>query len=314
LRAFAFEEESMHRIPLAVIEEYKSGKSIYQIAREHGLSGTGVWEVLKRHGIECRGSRNFTDAEEAEIGEAYLSGQSCRAIARAHGLSHHISIVDALRRQGITQRAAPERNRLYPLNPHAFDVIDNEYAAYWWGFIYADGHVSRRTLIVALKYSDKDHLERLRDFMQSKSPILRRYRPGVYHNAHIEFTDRHLAQRLRDLGIITSRPNFILVPQNLPTHLINHWIRGFFDGDGSARKSQSIVFCGAPELLAWIREQLAANAGTNPALAITKHSKARIHYLYIGGRIQALRVADYLYHDATLWMPRKREVVNSWPQ
>jgi len=62
------------------------------------------------------------------------------------------------------------------------------------------------------------------------------------------------------------------------------------------------------------REQILNEAGTNPNLAVTKHNKANIYYLYISGRIQALKVANYMYQDATLWMPRKRKVIESWPK
>lgn len=261
--------------------------------------------------------RNFTDTEEAEIAKIYSVGKiSARAIARAYGLSHHISICSALERQGITQRPAPDRNRLYSLNPNVFDVIDNEQAAYWWGFLYADATLHKRSLKIHLKVADIDQVEKLKTFMESESPIVaRRNDTGKvkYHNACIEFTDRHLTKRLRQLGILVNRPNPLTALSQLPSFLRHHWIRGYFDGDGSARKSKSIVFCGSCKLLIWLREQLANGAGTNPELAVTKHNKANIYYLYISGRIQALKVADYMYRDATVWMPRKRDVIDNWP-
>jgi len=266
--------------------------------------------------------RNFTDQEEAEIAKIYLDGRSAKSIARAYGLSHHISICAALGRQGVRQRSPAERNRLYKLNPCVFDVIDNEHTAYWWGFIYADGCVSRRTLIVALKWSDKDHLEKLKDFMQSDSPIKARICTigtslEKYHNAEISFTDRYLAARLQELGIIAHRIEFHAVAKNLPHDLEHHWIRGFFDGDGSARKNSmgGLEFCGQEKLLEWIREVMAREADTNPNLMLSriKHAPS-IRYLRYSGRVQALKTADYMYRDATVWLDRKREVINSWPQ
>lgn len=262
--------------------------------------------------------RNFTDAEEEQIAKIYLAGHSAKSIMRAYDLSHHISICDALKRQGVTQRPAPERNRLYALNPHVFDVIDNELAAYWWGFIYADGCVYRRTLTVHIKEKDMNHLELLRDFMQSESPIKEEeQRLNGYSKSYtrygIDFTDRHLTKRLRELGIKPYRPNPQAALRHLPIRLTQHWVRGYFDGDGSARTSPSIAFCGSRKLLIWLREQFANEAGTNPDLVVTKHNKANIYYLYISGRIQALKAAGYMYRDATVWMPRKREVIDNWP-
>lgn len=265
--------------------------------------------------------RNFTDSEEAEIAKIYQAGHSAKAIARAYGLSHHISICAALGRQGIQQRAAPERNRLYRLNPHVFDAIDNETAAYWWGFIYADGCVSRRTLTTTLHRKDRDHLARLRDFMRATSPIV-----DIMANdgmgsktpqSRVDFTDRDMASRLRALGILPHRPRFDLVTANLPDNLRQHWIRGFFDGDGSARKANntrggSLVFCGQRSLLEWIRAVFAECVGTNPNLAVTACNHSSICYYYISGNRQARNAAAYMYDGATIWLPRKREVYEAW--
>jgi hypothetical protein len=262
--------------------------------------------------------RNFTDAEEEQIAKIYKTGHSAKAIMRAYGLSHHISICAALRRQGVKQRPAPERNRLYALNSHVFDVINNEQAAYWWGFLYADGGVCKRTLSVHVKESDKPQLQLLRQFLQSEAPIKEQVqRLNGYSKSYtrfiIDFTDRHLARQLRELGITPNRPNPRKALQYLPPNLVHHWIRGYFDGDGSARKSASIAFCGSRKLLIWLREQFANGARTNPTLAVTKHNKANIYYLYISGRLQALKVVKYMYQGATIWMPRKREVIDNWP-
>lgn len=264
--------------------------------------------------------RNFTDSEEEQIARIYLAGHSARAITRAYGLSHHISIVAALRRQGIKQRSPAERNRIYKLNPCAFDKIDSEDAAYWLGFLYADGCVHRRSLQVALKEQDKEQLIKLKAFLKSEALIkhikVRSSDTNVKKYKQVTFyvTDRNLSERLKALGIIAGRPDHRPMIKETPGELYHHLIRGYFDGDGSARKSPSISFCGSEELLAWIRHIIAQSAGTNPDLKITKHVTANLYYLDLSGRKQALRVAEYLYRDSTVWLARKRDVIDSWPE
>jgi hypothetical protein len=219
-----------------------------------------------------------------------------------------------LRRQGVEQRPKPERNRWYKVNAHVFDSIDNELAAYWLGFIYADGNVSRRTLKVCLSTKDRNHLISLRDFMESDSPLFDNVIRENNETSRIEFTDRWLAGRLRELGIVTWRPFPERMIAGVPPSLAHHCIRGFFDGDGSARKSESIALCGDIPTLSWIRQLAADAVGTNPNLVISKHRKSPIYYIYFSGRIQALKFADFIYRDATFWLGRKRDVVDSWPQ
>lgn len=262
-------------------------------------------------------ARNFTDSEEEQIGKIYLVGHSARAIARAYDKSHHISIVAALERQDIEQRSPAERNRLYRLDPYAFDEIDNEHKAYWLGFLYADGCVHKRSLQVSLKREDKEQLIKLKSFLQSEAPI-KNVKVGAsntdqkYKQALFCVTERHLAERLKTLGIVVSRPDHLSMVENTPVELYHHLIRGYFDGDGSARKSPSIVFCGSKSLLTWIRDTIAQSVDVNPHLTVTKHTIADLYYLYFSGRRVALRVADYLYEDATTWLARKKQVVDSW--
>jgi len=292
---------------------------VVKIARQLHHDSVPISQVLRNHGIWIRGSRNFTDAEEAQIARIYEAGFSTKAIARAYGLNHHISICATLERQGIEQRSAPERNRLYKLNPHVFDKIDNELAAYHLGFLYADGCVSRRTLGLVLKASDRIQLERLRDFLESESPIksilVNLGGSKNYPQCRIEFTDRHLAKRLRSIGILACRPKPRLVINAVQEPQINHFVRGYFDGDGCAVKTNpAISFCGQREFLEWMRDTLAIHAKTNPQLSVYKAKNASAYRLGIGGRIQALKVANYMYNNASIWLPRKREVITSWPE
>lgn len=255
----------------------------------------------------------LNDQERWQIALIYQAGYSARAIARVYGMDKGV-VTRTLKKFGVKQRSLAERNRLYALNPRVFDRIDNEHAAYWWGLLYADGCVSRRSLVLALKWSDRDHVQRLGDFMQSESPIYKRYHPKNKNNARIEFTDEHLVKRMRELGIVARRTEAEAIWKHLPGHLIWHWIRGYFDGDGSARKTPSITFCGQESLMKWIREVAARDAGTNPNLSVRKHKTAEIYYLYFSGRLQALKIADCMYQSATVFLPRKKTMIDSWPQ
>lgn len=260
-------------------------------------------------------ARNFTDSEEAEIAKIYLSGKSTRAIAASYGLSHHISICDALKRQGITQRSKEERNRLYKCNPFIFDKLDNEMSAYLHGFIYADGNVSRdKTLSISIANSDKAHLEKIRLALQTEAPVKTLVNKG-YGNfrAVLSYTERHLAKELMDKGIIVNRPYPELIFKYLPDDMFNHWLRGFFDGDGTAKRDKAVGFCGSYQLMFLLRERITFNCDTYPDISIRKHVTKPTFYLTYSGRNVALRVANFMYKDATIWLERKRNIINNWP-
>jgi len=254
-------------------------------------------------GGNCLPPRNFTDDEEAEIARLYLGGLSARAIATGFGLRFHVSILAALRRQGVVRRSSTAHVRRHGLREDAFAIIADEPTAYWWGFIYADGYVHRRSLIMDLQKQDRPHVEALRLFLRSEKALSKVGR--------LEANSLRLASDLRRLGIVPYRPKIPDFARLLPRRLRNHFLRGLFDGDGSARASKSLALCGSVALMRWSRAVLAEEAGTNPRLAISQH-RSGLAYLYFSGRLVALRVADYLYSEATIWMPRKRARIDGW--
>lgn len=254
-------------------------------------------------------ARRFTDEQEQEIAQRYLAGESLRAIGASLGVTHHV-LTASLRRQNQEQRTAPERNRIYSINGTVFDTIDSEQKAYWLGFLFADGHVSRRTLSIGLAAADGPHLSRLAELLESDAPIVDRLNNG-YPTATVAFTDEHMTVRLQELGIKTRRPDPLITFNSIPDHLQSHWIRGYFDGDGTIKLKAVAEFCGPHILLECLRETLAPEVGRSGSLY--PHVKSKVWYLAYAGRPSCLALAEYLYRDATIFLERKRHRFNALP-
>lgn len=257
----------------------------------------------------------FTPAQLEEIERLYNDeGLIIKEIADRFGVSY-TGIWAAMVKAGIKRRQAA---RKYIVNQHVFDKIDNELAAYWLGFIYADGCVRKTFLQVILSIKDVQVLANLRDFMQSNCPISIRTAKSGYgagkQVARVAFFGEHLSERLRELGILTGRPNHKLAIDAIPESLLHHWIRGFFDGDGSADGNKSIWFCGPQKLMEFLRSLFAKRADRNPNLKIIKHCKSELYYLRYKGFYNAHTIAGIMYKDATVWLTRKRQIIQSWPK
>ena len=131
----------------------------------------------------------------------------------------------------------------YSLNSTYFDQIDSPEKAYWLGFLMADGCVSERSghaynIIVNLKGSDSDHLEKLAWAIQSDAPIREKQwklKGKTYEGASFTICSSYMCKILAGLGV-TPRKSLTAVP---PDEVIggefapNYW-RGMFDGDGCA--------------------------------------------------------------------------------
>jgi hypothetical protein len=97
-------------------------------------------------------------------------------------------------------------------------------------------------------------------------------------------------------------------PPNIPENLVSHFVRGYFDGDGSIgvriRKDRNgmrqlrIRICGLLPLLSGM--QAAYTAVGNAGGYATKHSKVPGHYtLTYEGNINAPRFAAWMYDQST---------------
>ena len=65
------------------------------------------------------------------------------------------------------------RQNLIKINEHIFDTIDTEEKAYWLGFLFADGNVSKRDncFEMSLAEKDKEHLEKFNNFINHSRNI-----------------------------------------------------------------------------------------------------------------------------------------------
>jgi len=125
------------------------------------------------------------------------------------------------------------QNRQYHVNDFLFDDW-TEVSSYVYGVLFADGCVSkddgrRFRIDIALSASDESWLILLAKAIGFSGnirrwPIKDNYRPR--EAVGIVFSSKRIHRRLREVGIK-------IQPPQMPDEMIPHFIRGFFDGDGS---------------------------------------------------------------------------------
>lgn len=139
-------------------------------------------------------------------------------------------------------------NKKYQLNENYFENIDNEEKAYWLGFLYADGnvriHKGRSGILkLKLKQSDRQHIEKLNQCLNSNYPI----KDGVdivkikgkEHKCPFSVVNIYNTKLVKDLmliGCVENKTFKLKFPEFLDKELIRHFIRGYFDGDGCIHK------------------------------------------------------------------------------
>ncbi|MDU0321145.1 LAGLIDADG family homing endonuclease, partial [Clostridium butyricum] len=89
-----------------------------------------------------------------------------------------------------------------------------------------------------------------------------------------------------------------------------HFIRGYFDGDGSlvlSKNSINFKICGTKEFLEKLREVFnsCSKYSFKNVLFKRKKDNKNNYYLSFGGRYKTLSVMNYLYDKSEVYLDRK---------
>lgn len=146
--------------------------------------------------------------------------------------------------------------KIYTLNENYFDIIDTEEKAYFLGFLYADGnHFTKRNRItIGLQEKDKHILENFNKLINSNRPLFLRDKEIINKSSRFKncqnqyyliINNKHMSQSLLKLGLFNNKTFILEFPtkEQVPEYLQNHFIRGYFDGDGCVEK-QGASFIG----------------------------------------------------------------------
>mgnify|MGYP001584693880 CR=1 FL=1 len=238
-----------------IIELYINGQTMTKISKDLSKDQQTIKRILVRNNIKLRTlSETFylirePDKIETEIQkevfELYENGISINEISKRFNINpkkitnliknnksiQHRTILDASRCR------FKNNNIKNQVNTQAFSVL-NEKSAYWLGFIATDGNITNNRLSIKLQLKDVGHLEKLKDFLNSKSKISTRinYKSKIlnkhYSDCTFQFTNRESIQDCINYGITSNKSKTLKITNQELIKSRDFW-RGCIDGDGS---------------------------------------------------------------------------------
>lgn len=213
-------------------------------------------------------------------------------------------------------------NRKYIVYEDFFDFIDNEYKAYFLGFLFADGYNNVKDGFIRLTLHEKDKciLEKLNALIQIDRPL------GIYTNKDrntkyfmLSIRSRKLSNVLAEMGCVQKKTFFIKFPDEtiLSKNLRHHFIRGYFDGDGcitgsipknklSTQYQFSLVSTEIflKSIIGILKEEL--NITVNKLYTRHPERNNPIRSMLIGGNKNCRIIREWLYKDSTIYLDRKK--------
>lgn len=179
-----------------------------------------------------------------------------------------------------------------------FKLYEEE-SMYWLGYICADGCITDNTITRQYRLSlvsiDEDIISKFKNFIGERAVYRRRKQRNI---SEIYVNSIQLIQYLKTLNILSKKaldinPNF---------GFDRHFIRGYFDGDGSIRKDRK-------ECKFTTGSVFMKNKICNYLDKINVYYKVRIYgnayYINIERAEDCLNFLDHIYTNTTIFMDRK---------
>lgn len=182
--------------------------------------------------------------------------------------------------------------------------------------MYADGYVTGNKIVgCKLSIKDENHLIKLKNTLSPTKPLYYAESSQGFGNktksVALILTNKELFTDIVSKGCVPNKSKVLVFPnQNIvPKDLLHHFIRGYFDGDGSitaglnqkGHKRILIGVVGTESFLSSIRHVLSLDN----TKYLYKYKDKDIHELKIGGTNVVKNIYDFLYKDATVFLERK---------
>lgn len=304
-------EEQKQQIINLYVEQ---GLSYDKTSKEAGVSISTVRRILKNSGIKGHSiggkKKEFTEEQINMIFDLYnVQGKSIHEIVNIM----HSSTGTICRVLGSSVRKIGTPKK-YSVNSYYFSNIDDEHKAYWLGVFYADGNITKEGTEKAIRFNsiDKEWVDMFIQDVEftgtSHVETHKKYNKNIYC---LRINDNQLHDDLNNLGCVPVKSKIIKFPEFLSEELIPHFIRGYFDGDGTvgiyknSSKSNSYTlrsgFCSGSKTFI---EKLITYLPCNNTV-LKKRDNSDIWTIMYSVN-DSIRLYNYMYRNTSVFLSRKK--------
>lgn len=176
-------------------------------------------------------------------------------------------------------------------------------SAYLLGLIASDGCVDDVEFRIAL--CDLELIEKVRNSLFPNHSIIevqfKKYNSNRKNQYILRVGSKRVARRLLDLRIKSQIPP-------IPDDLFSHYVRGFFDGDGTLgvyKSALTVRFYGSKEFLGKLESEIRKRLGFNQRTVVRGNGGWSVGY---GGSFLPLKLCKWIYANAHIYLGRKHKI------
>lgn len=263
----------MKHIPFDLLEELSKTLSDTEIAKKLGVARVTVTDRRKKLGIKSFFEKTGLKKRNDDL---YLGG----------------------------------RPREIELNENYFDEIDSNEKAYYLGLLLADGSVSKSLNHVEISLADPDWtlLHEFKESIEAHKALVkdRKTRGNQTPSKRLTLCSKTLVKSLVEWGMTPARTYSWDLQREIPEEFIPHFVRGYWDGDGSVGENFFSVAVCAPEFASTFKRYLTfLNEGVPPLERTFATKNMKLMYEFSIKSTQHKLVRDKLYENPSPCLPRK---------
>lgn len=293
-------EKEFEKIKINSYKRFLNGENIKNICKNSDISATTLSRYIKSQGTFIKRDSKTLKKDLQKSYNYYLENKNLniKSISDIFNIDRHI-VSDYFKSKGYISN---KHNKI-KMKSDIFSEINTEEKAYWLGFIYADGYVSdANEFELALCLKDFKHLQKFRRFIERESKVKK-----DYYRCRVCLKDILFTQDLKKLGVVPRKSLILTFPDynQVPKHLIKHFIRGYVDGDGSIYITNNNIYCsvlGTREFLTeLIRE---AKIPRRTLYKNNNNNSSNCWFFQVSGK-NAINLINYLYKNNKIHLERK---------
>lgn len=242
------------------------------------------------------------------------AGTSLKDIARKHNFKY-TTLYYGFKRLGLTVHIATnEQRKRNRVQEDWFENIDTQLKAYYLGLLMSDGYVNHRELgnksaRICLKLHESDKYL-VQEFVNQVQPGASLYKDKASYACQVP--SNKMASDLHKHGLVPRKTEHgECFPVHLSEEYMFHFIRGYFDGDGSislgARNRSTIyICCSNLTFLEVMKDYLYSKHAINTSIYTENRNNLGYKSMFTLHIKHRQKFYKKLYKDASIFMIRKK--------
>lgn len=194
--------------------------------------------------------------------------------------------------------------RTHSVNENFFKTWTED-SAYVLGYFYADGNLSGNRFGLRFTSVDRELLEIVKESMETDAPIIKRSDRDVYI---LSVYSEKIYEDVKSFSGIQHKKSATIEFPDIPLEYMNHFVRGYFDGDGSVmftgRKRLKTAFGSrSKKFISELDSVLPTKGGSIQEVSRRDNQFYTLAYM----TNDSVDIYKYLYDNASVFFSEKKE-------